>query len=211
MNKIPMMVLAALIPAGPVLAQTAESTDEAKIADAIRAAWPEVTDEATILDWPDGADGDFRVIRQGTNGWSCLPDMPGDSIDEPQCLDDEWLEFTRNFLAGRPHTTTRTGLAYTFNAQWAASNTDAMATEPAPGNQWHEGGSHLRMLVPDLETLDGFPTEPTPNGGAYVMWKGTPYVHLMIPIPESHTGGPQTHAGGPEAHGGSPDGHPEGR
>ncbi len=36
--------------------------------------------------------------------------------------------------------------------------------------------------------LDGFPTEPTPRGGAYVMFAETPYAHLMIPIPEAHAG-----------------------
>ena len=31
------------------------------------------------------------------------------------------------------------------------------------------------------ELLEAFPTDPD-NGGPYVMWKGTPYAHLMVPI-----------------------------
>ena len=73
-----------------------------------------------------------------------------------------------------------------LNARWAVSNTDRLATEPTADNQWHEGGSHLMLVVPDPAMLEGFPTQPTPRGGAYVMFPGTPYAHLMIPIPEAH-------------------------
>jgi hypothetical protein len=36
------------------------------------------------------------------------------------------------------------------------------------------------MVFPDSKTLDGLPTDPN-AGGPWVMWKGTPYAHLMIP------------------------------
>jgi hypothetical protein len=29
--------------------------------------------------------------------------------------------------------------------------------------------------------LDAFPTDPK-SGGPWVMWKGTPYAHLMVPV-----------------------------
>jgi hypothetical protein len=37
------------------------------------------------------------------------------------------------------------------------------------------------VLVPDPARLEGIPTDPN-SGGAYVMWKGTPYAHIMIPV-----------------------------
>ena len=128
-------------------------TDADKIADASRAAPTELVAEATFLDWPSEAGGDFRVLREGTTGWIC---------------------------------TKRVGLAYMLNSRWAGSNTDLAATEPTAANQWHEGGSHLMLIVPDPAMLDWFTPEPTPEGGAYVMWAGTEYAHLMIPIPEAH-------------------------
>jgi hypothetical protein len=38
------------------------------------------------------------------------------------------------------------------------------------------------VLVPDLRLLDGVSTDPN-NGGPFVMWKGTPYAHIMVPTP----------------------------
>jgi hypothetical protein len=37
------------------------------------------------------------------------------------------------------------------------------------------------VIVPDLEMLEGVSTDPY-NGGPWIMWPGTPYAHLMIPI-----------------------------
>ena len=36
------------------------------------------------------------------------------------------------------------------------------------------------LLLPDARALDGLSTDPT-SGEPFVMWKGTPYAHLMIP------------------------------
>ena len=175
------------IPTEVALAQTPPASDADKIADASRAAPSELVAGATFLDWPEEPGDDFRILREGTNGWICLPDFPtDDSYDEPHCVDDEWLAYLKAFLGGRPPATKRVGLAYMLNSRWAGSNSDLTATGPTANNQWHEGGSHLMLIVPDPAMLGWFPTDPTPKGGAYVMWAGTPYVHLMIPIPEAH-------------------------
>jgi hypothetical protein len=69
-------VLASLaVPAQMVLTETPSASDAEKIADASRAAPIELTAGATFLDWPEEPGGDFRVLREGTNGWICLPDM----------------------------------------------------------------------------------------------------------------------------------------
>lgn len=164
----------------------ASDSDADKIAEASRSAPRELVANATFLDWPEEPGGDFRVLREGTNGWKCLPDFPGDSNFSPECFDDAWLVFLKAYLEGRPPALERIGLSYMLNTRWAVSNTDRTATAPTPDNQWHEGGSHLMLAVPDPALLEGFPTEPTPTGGAYVMFAGTPYAHLMIPIPEAH-------------------------
>ena len=41
---------------------------------------------------------------------------------------------------------------------------------------------HVAILVPDASTFDGVTTEPS-SGGPWVMFKDTPYVHLMVPAP----------------------------
>jgi len=37
------------------------------------------------------------------------------------------------------------------------------------------------VVLPDPKMLEGISDDPN-NGGPYVMWKGTPYAHIMIPI-----------------------------
>ena len=37
------------------------------------------------------------------------------------------------------------------------------------------------MILAPATLLEGYSTDPE-NGGPYVMWTGTPYAHLMVPI-----------------------------
>jgi hypothetical protein len=37
------------------------------------------------------------------------------------------------------------------------------------------------MFVPDPKQLEGITADHT-AGGPYVMWKGTPYAHIMMPV-----------------------------
>ena len=62
-----------------------------------------------------------------------------------------------------------------------ASNTDPFATGPTASNQWVVSPSHVMLLVPDAKMLDTMPTDPH-SGGPWVMWKGTPYAHIMVPM-----------------------------
>jgi hypothetical protein len=61
-----------------------------------------------------------------------------------------------------------------------ASNTDPHATGPASGNNWIETGPHV-MIVGAKGMMEGYPSDPLPNT-QYVMWAGTPYEHLMLPV-----------------------------
>ena len=65
------LITIVLVAAAAAFAQTAESrmpvTDAEKIADALRAGPSFVTKNATLLDWPVTADGEYRVLRRGSN------------------------------------------------------------------------------------------------------------------------------------------------
>jgi hypothetical protein len=68
------------------------------------------------------------------------------------------------------------------------SNIDPFASSPTRTNEWlANSGAHVMLLVPDVRSLDGLPTNPH-NGGPWVMWKGTPYAHLMIPMERAASG-----------------------
>jgi hypothetical protein len=70
------LIAIALFAATAVVAQTAQSrmpvTDAEKIADALRAGPAFVTKGATLLDWPSTPGGEYRVLRKGSNPWTCL-------------------------------------------------------------------------------------------------------------------------------------------
>jgi len=61
-------------------------SDAEKIASALRAGPEFVTRNATVLDWPSSPSGEFRVLRAGTNAWTCLPGRPQAAHDEPVAL-----------------------------------------------------------------------------------------------------------------------------
>jgi hypothetical protein len=47
---------------------------------------------------------------------------------------------------------------------------------------WEESGPHLMVIVPDASTLTEISDDPE-SGGPWTMWKDTPYVHVMVPVP----------------------------
>lgn len=168
-----------IVVATPALGQ---QSDAEKLRDALAAAPPQVSANATVLDWPSEPGGEFRVLQEGSNGWTCLADLPGDDNFEPMCNDAAWMEWIHAFAAGEEPSVDRVGVSYMFNSRWAVSNLDPMATEETSDNLWVEGGGHIMIIVPDRTMLDQYPTEPGP--GAYVMWGDTPYAHLMVPLEE---------------------------
>lgn len=179
------LALAALLP----LSLQAQQSDEEKIDEALAAAPPSVAEDATVLDWPLEEGGDFRVLREGSNGWTCLPDPSfNDPNFEPVCNDAEWMEWYEAFLAGEEPEVDALGVSYMLNADWAVSNTDPTATKPTSDNKWVLGGAHIMVIVPDPAMLDHYPDDPAPDhtspGHPYVMWRGTPWAHLMIPMEE---------------------------
>jgi hypothetical protein len=65
------------------------------------------------------------------------------------------------------------------------SNSDPYAVKATGDNQWAHHLPHIMIVVPDLKSLEGMSTDPS-NGGPYVMYKGTPYAHIMAPTVTAH-------------------------
>jgi hypothetical protein len=160
-----------------------EMTDEEKIADAMSAGPISITQDATILEWPSEPGGDFKVLREGSNGWSCIASAPASlekGLRDPTCEDEMWLAFDKAWLAGEKPNITKVGISYMLSGDAGMSNTDPFATEATDDNQWHISGPHVMVLLPGL-TYEGFSTD-LHNGGPYVMWADTPYAHIMVPV-----------------------------
>lgn len=64
------------------------------------------------------------------------------------------------------------------------SNNDPFASKPTGENEWAFDGRHLMLIVPDEKALEGLPTT-RPPGAPFVMFSGTPYAHIMIPVVDS--------------------------
>ena len=128
----------------------------------------------------DGTLHEFQAskeLRAGTNGWMCMLDLAGDSM----CLDKEWQAWGDAWMNKKEPPKPKTvGVAYMLKGDKGASNTDPYATKPTADNQWVVSGPHIMLLPTDVSQLDAYPTDWT-KGGPWVMWKGTPYAHIMVP------------------------------
>ncbi|HSW17050.1 MAG TPA: hypothetical protein VLJ86_07475 [Ramlibacter sp.] len=123
-------------------------------------------------------DGKMKELRPGTNGWMCMLDLVGDSM----CLDKEWQAWGDAWMNKKePPKPKSVGVAYMLNGDKGASNTDPYATKPTADNKWVVSGPHIMLLPTDSSQLETYPTDWT-KGGPWVMCKGTPYAHVMIPI-----------------------------
>lgn len=161
-------------------AETPMSDDEI-IRKALSAAPPQLADEATVIG-PDG-----KVLKQGSGQFMCMltPEVPTGGA--PMCADETWLPWADAWLNGKEYTPSpRIGLAYMLAGDaetGGASNTDPTAKAPTADNEWVVEGPHIMIIVPDEAMLEGIPTSPD-TGGPYVMWKGTPFAHIMMPVAE---------------------------
>jgi hypothetical protein len=100
------------------------------------------------------------------------------------CLDEPWMAWLRAYLSNSPPDVSRIGFGYMLGGDAAASNTDPFATEATADNEWMmQGRPHIMMVVPEASMLEGLPTSPS-AGGPWVMFRDTPFAHVMLPVAE---------------------------
>lgn len=149
---------------------------KAMIESAMSAAPASVSANATIKDH------DGNVLREGDNGWTCYPGAP---TMGPMCNDAQWETMITAMMTKQPFTATGFGTSYMLAGDGEAagvSNQDPYATEATADNDWVKEGPHMMLIVPDPAMLERVSTDP--KDPVYVMWKGTPYAHIMIRIDE---------------------------
>ena len=154
-------------------------TTEEKIQDAMSAAPENIAKDATVLDWP-GADGKMAELRKGTNGWTCLPDDPSTPGNDPVCVDNMALQWFGAYMQHKTPKIAQAGIGYMLQGGASASNVDPFATAPKQGESWMQAPPHL-MVFPNSK-LDANVYGTEMNGGPWIMWAGTPYEHLMVPV-----------------------------
>ena len=148
---------------------------DVKIARALSAAPVAISGKATVMD------SDGTVLREGSNGWTCMPDMmPGDKA--PMCNDAVWAKLLKAVGEKAPFKADRIGISYMLQGDIGAgvSNSDPYHPDPKNADDYTETGPHLMIVVPK-EMLKGITDDPS-TGGPYVMWGDTPYAHVMVPV-----------------------------
>jgi len=158
--------------------ESAATSPTDPIESAMSAAPRALAEGATIV--TAAADGSMKTLREGKNGWTCMPDAPNTPGPDPMCLDANAMKFVEALTAHKPPPTDAPGVMYMLEGGTDASNTDPYATKP--DGDWIKTGPHI-MIVGSAAMLKGYPSGPQPNTKApYVMWAGTPYAHLMVPV-----------------------------
>ena len=157
------------------------AADKSMIASAETAAPPGISKNAAVI--AVGADGKMRTLREGTNGFACMPDSPATPGPDPMCMDKNAMEWVDAWVAHKPPTVGRVGFMYMLAGGTDASNTDPYATKPTSANHWVKTGPHVMIVGAEPSFYDNYPKGTDPDTSVpYVMWAGTPYQHLMAPI-----------------------------
>ena len=155
-------------PRGTAHAQTAEhssvtssgETAQSKIARAMSAGPADVAKSARIVD----TDGRGTVVlREGNNGFTCMPGNPRVTGDV-------------DFKAHKPKpTNTGPGIIYMLAGATQRSDADPYDTSSQP----IPIGPHWMIIWPFDPKTTGLQTKHKPTG-AYIMWAGSPYAHLHV-------------------------------
>jgi hypothetical protein len=174
-----LLLLAAAVTFAQMAGSPKLNSDSEKIASALQAGPKFVTRNATVLDWPTSPRGEFRVLRAGTNEWTCLPGFSKSTHDEPGCFDRVFLQFNKDSMAGRTPDVQKIGISYMYGGKWVPNNSHAMGS----GEEFRVG-PHIMILGLDqtmLQTLN----QDGSNGEPYVNHlPGHPELFLVIPIRE---------------------------
>ena len=162
---------------------TAAADHNDPVASAMSAAPAAIAEGATIVQAQ--ADGAMKTLREGTNGWTCMPDSPTTPGPDPMCMDGNAAKWAAAWMGKKDPPANTVGVMYMLEGGTDASNTDPYATAPTANNNWVSTGPHI-MVVGSKDVLAGYPSGAKPDTSApYVMWAGTPYAHLMIPVAKS--------------------------
>ena len=160
----------------PSAAQSAkpEESQAEKIKRALSAGPTSITDGATVAEID--SDGGMRILRQGTNDFTCMPGDP-DGIGSPaMCADKVAMQWNSDFEHHKAMpSTTVPGIEYMLAGATQRSDTDPFDQTSPP----IAIGPHWMILWPFDPRTTGLPTTHRPTG-AYIMWAGSPYAHLHI-------------------------------
>jgi hypothetical protein len=142
------------------------------------AAPAEISKEATIM-IPD-EQGKLVEARKGTNGFTCIPTVNNRPEPDPMCMDQAVSQWVNDLMSKAPRpSNTVPGIAYMARGGWHFEKDGKILMEEEPGSKAVKEPPHWMIMWPFDSKAAGLPSRENPLG-AYVMFDGTPYAHLMI-------------------------------
>jgi hypothetical protein len=152
----------------------ASETIEVRVARAMSAGPIDVAKSARIVD--TDAHGNTVVLREGNNGFTCMPGNPKVVGEPPMCVDAPSMQWFADAKAHKPKpTNTVPGITYMLAGATQRSDSDPHDMTSMP----IEVGPHWMIMWPFDPKTTGLPATHRPTG-AYVMYAGSPYAHLHI-------------------------------
>ncbi len=148
-----------------------------------------IAENCTVID----SDGK-TVLREGTNGWTAMPGNPRGMSDPengwkdpheamPMVMDAQAMKWAMAFMSGKKPELDHDGWMYMLHGDMGEDNTKQLVfnKEDAAEGHWIESGPHIMLMPKDPASLKG-QTSDFNSGGPYIMFEGTGYDHIMIPL-----------------------------
>ena len=161
-------------PLPPGTFTSTQHSDEWKITNALSAGPPWITDHATVVETGMAMRGGNpkmteRVLRQGTNGWTCMPDTPGRPQHDPMCADETTMKWLTAVREGRQPNIDRVGLSYMLLGEARQGQNVPPAKDPSMVKDWYYVGPHVMIVLPDdaMEAFKGM-NEDLSKDGPYI-------------------------------------------
>ena len=174
-----LLLMPCVVAYGQMPASRKSQSDAEKITSALGAGPKFGTQNATVLDWPNSPGGEFRVLRAGSNGWTCLPGFAGAAHDEPGCFDQVFFQLMKDSIAGRTPNVQSIGISYMYGGKWVPNTSHAMGH----GNEFHVG-PHIMIIGLDQQMMRTLNQDGS-NGEPYVNHlPGHTELFLVVPIRE---------------------------
>jgi hypothetical protein len=149
-------------------------TPQEKVARAMSAGPDDISESARIVD--KDAQGRTIILREGRNGFTCMPGNPNAVGDPPMCADAASMQWAADFSSHKPKPTNSVpGITYMLAGATQRSDSDPYDTTSPPISV----GPHWMIMWPFDPKTTGLPTSHKPTG-AYIMWAGSPYAHLHV-------------------------------
>ena len=139
-------------------------------------------------------ESDGTVLREGTNGWTAMPGNPRGMSDPengwkdpheamPMVMDAQPMKWAMAFMSGKKPELDHDGWMYMLHGDMGEDNTkqSVFNKEDAAEGHWIESGPHIMLMPKDPSSLKGL-TSDFNSGGPYIMFEGTGYDHVMIPL-----------------------------